>query len=229
MQGAAPDGLRRPASAAGTRRRPGARLVERPHRPNQTGRMGEPNGTGRIAHEPNPAESAAQTASPGGERHKREWRLALLPAATVRSWNAKPVRARRLPWSGFRPRPCGPGRFPFGFPSKPKLLGSARVAHEANFKGPFGSPSGEPAGSPEETSGEPEKSSFGQPTERTPTTFLSRVLRPKSPETLDTSGKWGRLGLAPLPHASSSRCPASRFPHWLSLRRTAAWAVTTSG
>jgi hypothetical protein len=161
---------------------------------------------------------------------KREWGLASLPAPTVRGLEHQAGEGE-APFLG-----AGSGRglaAPVG-----SLLAFLR---SRSFSGPPGWPMKRTSRVPldhrqanlsdlrKETSGEPEKSSFGQPTERTPTTFLSRVLRPKSPETPDTSGKWGRLRLSPLPHASSSRCPANRFSLWFSLRRTAAWAVTTSG
>lgn len=144
-----------------------------------------------------------------------------------------------VPGLGFRPRPCGLGRFPFGFPSEaeaPSRFPGRSI--EANFDGTLsGSPPGQALPVPRETGVEPKSvaCSFRSPLERTPPVSEREPMKRTSPAPFRGSiarrlrfrwtqrGKWGRFRLSHPPHASSSKRPA--FQLGRRSRRSAAAAL----
>jgi hypothetical protein len=114
------------------------------------------------------------------------------------------------PGIGFRPRPCGPGRFPFGFPSEAEAPSRfPGRSTEASFDGTLsGSPTERTLPVSREPDVEPKSgaclfpvpaeanffgSRSGPPAKRTSPALLSRIHRPKARVPLDaSSGKWGR-------------------------------------
>jgi hypothetical protein len=125
--------------------------------------------------------------------------------------------------SGFRPRPFGPGRFPFGVLfEKPKLLSKDPRA-SCRSKLPFGFPSRQaPPGSRETAVWTEVRLSVSRrsPLKRTSSVSGRVAAEAKlrrlpfavpSPEGSGSAGrsfgKWGRHRLSPPPRASSSRSP----------------------